>query len=68
MSGLVLKASQALAALGLAWSGYGFGIQIGGAPMGLLAAANCALFACLMVPALAEWAQRLWRYPRRGPG
>ena len=63
-----MKAAQALAALAFAWLGYGFGIQIGGAPMGLLAAANCALFAWLMVPALAEWAQRLLRYPRRGPG
>lgn len=65
MSGLVLKALQAPAAAAFAWLGYGFGIQIGGAPMGVLAAANCALFAWLMVPALVELAQRLLR---RRPG
>ena len=65
MSGTLLLAVQAAAAAALAWLGYGFGIQIGGAPMGFIAAANCALFAWLMVPALAEQAQRLAR-KRRG--
>jgi N6-adenosine-specific RNA methylase IME4 len=64
MSGVVLTAVQLAAAAALAWMGYGFGIQIGGAPMGFIAAANCALFAWLMVPALAEQAQRLARWRR----
>jgi len=71
MNGLAMKGVQAAAAAAFAWLGHGFGIQIGGAPMGVLAAANCALFAWLMVPALAEWAQRLAqlsRRPRGGPG
>jgi len=50
---------HALAAAVLGWLGYDFGIQIGGAPMGFLAAANSALFAWLMVAAVAEQAQRL---------
>jgi hypothetical protein len=64
MSGTLLVAVQLAAAAALAWLGYGFGIQIGGAPMGFIAAANCALFAWLMVPALVDQAQRLGR--RRG--
>lgn len=50
---------HAAAAGALAWMGYGFGIQIGGAPMGFMAAANSALFAWLMVAALADQVQRL---------
>jgi hypothetical protein len=57
----LLKAAQVAAAAALAWMGYGFGIQIGGAVMGFIAAANSALFAWLMVSALAEQAQRLAR-------
>lgn len=52
---------HALAAALGAKAGYQFGIQIGGAPLGFLAAANCAVFAWLMVGAAADLLARLRR-------
>ncbi len=56
----------ALAAAAGAKLGYDFGIQIGGTPVGVLTAANTALFGWLMVSAMASLAQR-WSRKRRPP-
>ncbi len=62
----LVQALCALAAMAGAKLGYDFGIQIGGKPVGVLTAANTALFGWLMVSAIAGQAQR-WRQRRRPP-
>ncbi len=56
---LVLLVIHVVAAAVGAKLGFGFGLQIGGMPMGVLLAANSALFGWLMVGALDELVQRL---------
>jgi hypothetical protein len=41
--------------------GYDFGLQIGGAPLGLLLGANCAVFGWLMVGAATDAVLRFKR-------
>lgn len=53
---------QAGAALAATWLGWDFGLRIGGAPMALVAALNCAVMAALLVDAVFD---RLWPDRRR---
>lgn len=53
--GLALRlGAHALAAAVGARMGYGFGVQLGGAPMAFLMGANAAIFAWLMAGALSD--------------
>lgn len=58
LAGSLMQAGAALAAT---WLGWDFGLRIGGVPMGLVAALNCAVMAALLVDAVFD---RLW--PGRG--
>ncbi len=44
-------------ALGAAWLSFGFGVHLGGALMGTVAAANGALFSAVLIGALVD---RVW--------
>lgn len=46
--------AQGAVALAAAWWGWGFGQRIGGAPMGVLAALNCAVMAALLLDAAID--------------
>lgn len=46
--------AQLAVALAAAWWGWGFGLRIGGAPMGVLAALNCAVMAALLLDAAID--------------
>ena len=53
----------ALAAVAGLWLGYDFGRQVSGMGLGLLMAANAAVFAALLASAVVDW---LWRPKKSG--
>ena len=65
---VLLWAAYALAAIAGARWGFGFGDQVGGVLLGVVAALNCAVFCMIAVAALAQWFDRRDPAGRRADG